>query len=83
MQNEQTEREKMEKLSSVIGLSSFSELERFRLLTYDQRRTGKRLCRRGGDGGGSEETTLSTTNSGFGMRNLTEKKTIHVTLLCD
>ena len=52
----------------------------FPLLTYDQRRTGKRVCRGGGDGGGSE----ATTNSVFELRKFENKmKTIHVMRLCN
>lgn len=58
-----------------LFLLNTEKLEKFRLLTHDQRQTRKRVRRRGEDnGGGSEATTLSTTNSVFGLSNLKKKK---------
>ena len=56
-----------------LFLLNTEKLEKFRLLSYDQRQTRKRVRRRGEDGGGSEATILSTTNSVFGLSNLKRK----------
>lgn len=63
------------------------QLERFRLLSYET--NGKLVSEYVSEvkvGGGSEATTVSTSNSGFGLPNLEKKKeekqTIHVTRLC-